>query len=121
MQLGDQVRLTSHDYPNYYPPDAYVRWTFHYADWLDSADVIYRIAFGTISLGSRDYLTIGSNTTTFVSYGNYYRGQPDDVLLQASAIFVEFDADSYDQATGFELNIAVEYMTGTNCQYSIVP
>ena len=112
--MGDHIQLSSHGYPNYYPANAYVLWTFQYASDMDSTDVVYVITFVDVSLGSYDYLTIGSNSSLIVSYGNDYSGRPDDLLLEAGDIFVEFYANSDSQDTGFQFEIKVEYMPGKN-------
>ena len=120
LSIGTTVNLTSHNYPNYYPPSAYVLWTFQYAGSTDSSDIRYRISFGYIYISDYDYLKVGPgwdpddyslNITTI--YG-YFDGYYDDVLLPAGNMFVEFYSYSdYYTGQGFHLMIRVQNLTGT--------
>ena len=105
--------MTSHGYPNYYPANAYVQWTFHYASGSNSTDAVYYITFWDVSLGYSDYLTIGPDSSDpIVSYGNYYSSQPNDLIIEVGNLSVEFSSDSYSQDTGFQLDVNVLYMSG---------
>ena len=118
MSLGTEVQLSSHEYPNYYPPYAYVLWTFQYADSTVSSDLRYRVTFGYVHIQSYDHLKVGtgwdpnnynSNITSF--YG-YYSGYPSDLVLPAGDMFVEFYANSYYEGQGFQLEMSVLNITG---------
>ena len=117
--MGIEVHLTSHGYPDYYPPNAYVLWIFQYAVGQDSTESVYQISFGYLYFGSDDFLRIGSgsdsnnSTGDLVSFGDYYSGYPDDFFLPAGDMFVEFDADSNSERQGFELWISVQNVSGT--------
>ena len=108
----------SHNYPNYYPDDAYVLWTFQYEYGADNTDVIYDFSFGYIIIGYNDYLLMGTGwnpndtAAVIVSYYGYYSGYPDELSIPVGKVFVEFDADSYSEGTGFNLNIKVLNMSG---------
>ena len=85
----------------------------------DIREIYYQITFGYLNLGSYDYLKAGQGliphnaTGTVVSYGHYYNGNPPDLLLEAAGdMFVEFDANSYSQRSGFQLEIMVQNITG---------
>ena len=113
LKIGDQVKLASHGYPNYYPSNAYVHWSFQYSSGRTSHDTAaYRITFKNISLGYGDNLTIGINSTRVALYDSYYRGRPDDLILEAGNLFVIFNTNSYYEDFGFQLEILVQYMTG---------
>ena len=111
------ITLTSHNYPNYYPRNAYVLWIFQY-NMEDTTDIVYLISFDQLYIDSNDYLRIGSgsdprnSTGSFKSYGNYYYGYPSNFYIPAGDMFVEFDADSRYHGRGFLLNITVRKFTG---------
>ena len=114
-----EVHLTSHGYPDYYPPNAYVLWTLQYAIGQDPTDIVYQISFGYLYFGSNDFLRISSrsdfdnSTGHIVSFGDYYSGYPDDVFLPGGDMFIEFDADSYSERWGFQLWISAHNFSGT--------
>ena len=120
LKLGDEVLLPSHGYPNNYPNDAYVLWTFQYAPGEDSTNIVYQISFGYLRISSHDYLIIGygwdpRNTTALVIlYGDNYYDSPRDYLVSAGNSFVEFDtSQQYTESNGFRLTLAVRNITGT--------
>ena len=119
LSIGEQIQLTSHNYPSYYYPDyAYVLWTFQYSPGEDTTDIGYVISFGYVGIGYYDYLRVGRgwdpNNATAVIYsqGDYYYGELDDLVIAAGDIFVEFEADSYSESFGFQLNMTVQNISG---------
>lgn len=118
LSVGMEVFLKSHNYPSYYPPNAYVIWTFSVASGQNTNDSLFHIDFGYVNLGSGDVLRIGSGSdphnysTYFASFGHYYSGYPDDIFIDPVDMFVEFEADSYSQRTGFAVEIAMINVTG---------
>ena len=120
LTLGTEVELPSHNYPGYYPDDAYVLWTFQPASSGDNTDIvfIYHVEFGYVQIGYYDYLKVGygwnpvNTSAILASYGNYYFGYPADLYIPATDIFVEFDADDYNERTGFELKLGVFSLSG---------
>ena len=118
LTVGSEVLLPSHGYPNNYPSDAYVLWTFQYASGIDSNDIMYQISFGYLQISSNDYLTVGygwnpNNATTYIiSYGYSYNGLPPDIFTAATKLFVEFDASSSNEAEGFQLTLSVRNISG---------
>ena len=114
------MNITSHNYPYYYPDDAYVLWTFQYESGAESTGIIYRLTFGYVYLGYNDYLHVGTgwdpnNTISIIAslYG-YYSGYPTDVSIPAGKMFVEFDADSYSETSGFRIIIGTWNISGTS-------
>ena len=116
-----KFQLASHNYPNYYPDNAYVLWTFQYADDMDNTDVVYLVEFGYVRLGYNDVLIIGhgwngynstKSSDIIVSHRGYYNGFLDNILISAGDIFVEFFCDSYSERQGFQLNIQVANISG---------
>ena len=118
LTIGQEFQVASHNYPNSYPPNAYVLWTFRYA-----ADMTYFISFGFVHLGFTDVLTVGSSWDTnnpFREVRGLFSGSPADVYyIPKGHMFIEFDADSYSQGSGFNLNIAVHNSSG-KCLYLVV-
>ena len=123
LSLGGNVTLTSHGYPNHYPPSAYVLWTFQYETGQDTAGIKYQIVFKHFDLGANDLLTVGpgwnptstdeENHALFGAYMYVSEERPDDIFLEAGDIFIEFNATSYEQfqGQGFSLSLIV---TGMN-------
>ena len=118
LSLGVQIQLESHNYPSYYPDYAYVLWTFQYLPGEDTIDIGYVISFGYVYIGYYDYLRVGrrwdpnSGTEIIFSIGDYYYGYPDNLVLEAGDMFIEFEADSYSEGTGFQLEVNVRNITG---------
>ena len=118
LTVGYEVLLPSHGYPNNYPSDAYVLWTFRYAPGIDSTDIMYQISFGYLQIGSNDYLTVGygwdpkNATASIISYGYSYGLYPPDIFTAATNLFVEFDASSSYEAEGFQLTLSVRNISG---------
>ena len=125
LSLGSDVLLASHDYPNRYPPYAYVLWTFHPGDDLDGSNVVLEISFGDVYLGPYDHLTLGfgsdpdNSTNLIYSYEYYsdYAGYPRTLFLEARNMFVEFNSIGYYHyllyQLGFQIQITVRENLGT--------
>ena len=117
MSLGTEVQLSSHNYPSYYPSYAYVLWTFRYSD-LPTSDIRYQFDFGYVYLGSSDTLKVGSgwnpdnSSTTFARFYGYYSGYPTNLLIPVGNVHVEFDANSYSERQGFQIQISVRNISG---------
>ena len=119
LSLGMDIYLISHNYPDHYPPYAYVLWTFQYASGNDKTDIWYQFQFGNVSLEYGDYLTFGygsdpENATAIIAtFEDYY---PADLFIEPVNIYVEFKADDYNyaQASGFKLNLIVRDISGRN-------
>ena len=115
LPLDSITRIASHNYPDYYPPNAYVLWTFHYdSGSLDNFDIGYYIKFGTVYLESGEYLKIGfgwdphNYAKEIASYGGYYQDTtvyPDSLVVEAEDMYIEFEADSFGELLGFEVEI----------------
>ena len=127
LSLGMDITLSSHNYPGYYPDDAYVLWLFQYEEGLDTTNIIYVITFnGYVRIDYNDYLKIGygsdpDNSSSIVaSYGDYYSGIPNDIYLNAGDIFIEFDADSYAEWSGFQIQLSVWNSSGMNDDFEII-
>ena len=122
LNFGTHVSLPSHGYP-YYPANAYVLWTFQFAQGVDSADAVYQIAFGSINIGRYDYLRIGygwdpnNASALVVTYGNDYRSYTRDIFLNASNICVEFATSSSYESSGFRLDLLVRNLTGRSVMF----
>ena len=112
---GMLLHLTSHRYPSYYPPDAYVLWTFQLASYAQ--DIVYHISFRHFYISDGDFLKIGSgwdpgdSLSAIVVYQHYY-GYPSDNVIQTDRIFIEFDADYRYEWTGFNLSVNVQNTSG---------
>ena len=121
MLLHEIKSLTSYNYPNFYPSGAYALWTFRSVLAIHR-DVVYHIIFGRICLGRGDYLNIGHghdprNNKTIESIGssdNILYLCPEDLLINSTDIFVEFEASITDKSTcvGFELQVGLLNVTG---------
>ena len=116
LPLDSITRISSHNYPDYYPPKAYILWTFHYdSGSSNNSDIGYYIRFGIVYLGSGDYLRVGYGwdpndySEEIASYGNYSEATvyPDSLVVEAEDVYIEFEADSYGELLGFELEIKV--------------
>ena len=109
LELGTDVLLPSHNYPNYYPHHAYVLWTFQPGIGEDTFGLTYRISFGYVRINDHDYLKIGFGwdpddvSALIVSYGDYYYGYPNDLDISATKFFIEFSASAYYESNGFRL------------------
>ncbi|XP_072168048.1 ovochymase-like [Diadema setosum] len=116
LSSGMHLYLSSHNYPGYYPENAYVLWTFQYEHGGNDSTIVYYISFGYVSLGSGDYLTVGYGWDPYNSvvrrYGSYYYGEPPPLILQSGDIFVEFDANGYSQRYGFRLELQIVNTSG---------
>ena len=118
LALGMDFKLSSHNYPNYYPPNAYVLWTFQYMDGEASADVVYFIRYGYVRLGSYDFFRIGhgwngSSTSELIfEQRGYFYGLLNYVVIPAGDIFIEFSANSYSEGQGFQFDFQVENASG---------
>ena len=115
------IYLISHNYPDYYPSNAYVLWTFQYASGNEKTDIWYQFQFGHVYLDYEDYLTLGygsdpGNATTIIATFEDYYGYPADLFIEPENIYVEFKTDYYiyQQASGFKLNLIVRYISGRN-------
>ena len=122
--------FASHDYPNRYPPYAYVLWTFHPADDLDGSNVVLEISFGDVYLERFDHLTLGlgsdphNSTNLIYSYEYYsdYTGYPRTLLLEARNIFVEFNSTDYRYdlyRLGFQIQITVRENLGKQSYFIV--
>ena len=125
LQSGTLIQLQSHNYPSKYPPDAYVLWTFQ----LDSTDddIVYHISYDYyVLIQNGDLLAIGNGWDTndplsvIVSYQGYYNAYPGGVVIPSRYIYIEFDADSASEWSGFQLSVNVRNITG-EMQFSILP
>ena len=126
LTISSEVLLLSHDIPNAYPSNAYVLWTFLYFPVAENADIVYEITFAYLRINTNDYLRIGygldpNNTTNLISsYAGSYYGYPRDVFAIADNIFVEFDANPPGESSGFELNIAVQNISGRSISSKVI-
>ena len=118
LNLESEVFLPSHGYPNNYPSDAYVLWTFVRAYGEESTDIVYEISFGYVRIDYHDYLKIGygwdpnNATALIISYGDGYYGNPSDIFVSATKIFAEFDATSSYEDSGFQLRLSLRNISG---------
>ena len=116
LQPGTLLQLPSHDYPSYYLPDAYVLWTFQLATADD--DIVYHIWYGYVRIHYGDVLKIGyewdpsDSLSLIASYHGYYSGYPDDLIIPSRYIYIEFDADSVNEESGFEMSLNVRNISG---------
>ena len=119
LNIGSQVHLPSHGYPDYYPSNAYVLWTFQFTSGVDNSDIVYQLSFGNVRIDYGDYLRIGygwnpENTSALIiTYGHNYIDNPPDLYITATDGYVEFDASPADQEKGFKLSLLVRNITGT--------
>ena len=118
LQPETQLHLTSHNYPSQYPPDAYVIWTFQLASATDD-DIVYHISYGYVSIHYGDYLKIGygwdstENISVIVWYHGYYYGYPLDTVISSRYIYIEFEANSRYESSGFSLSLLAQNSSGT--------
>nr|XP_054763623.1 uncharacterized protein LOC129270248 [Lytechinus pictus] len=117
LSLGMSILLSSHNYPDYYPDDAYVIWRFQYDPLLDRESIIYIIRFQEIVLRANDFLRIGygsdpGNSSNVVLYADDIGGSIGDLTVDAGDIFIEFDADGGFGAPGFSLELSVQNISG---------
>ena len=116
VQPGTFLQLPSHNYPSYYPPDAYVLWTFQLATADD--DIVYHISYGYVRIHYGDSLQIGygwdpsDSLSLKSSYHGYYYGYPRALIIQSRNIYIEFDANSVNEWTGFEMSLNVQNTSG---------
>ncbi|XP_041473475.1 uncharacterized protein LOC121422473 [Lytechinus variegatus] len=117
LSLGTSIHLSSHNYPDYYPDDAYVIWRFQYDPLLDRESIIYVIRFQEIVLQANDFLKIGygsdpGNSSNVVLYADDIGGSMGDLTMDAGDIFIEFDADGWLGAPGFSLELRIWNISG---------
>ena len=116
LQPGTLLQLPSHNYPFFYPPDAYVLWTFQLATADDN--IVYHISYGYVRISHGDVLQIGYgwNSSDYLSliasYHGYYNGYPGDLIIQSRNIYIEFDADTVYENIGFEISLNVRNTSG---------
>ena len=112
------INLTSHNYPNAYPSNAYVLWTFQSEPGVDSQGLAFRLLFGYMHLQSGDNLSIGrgwdpNNTVAIVqTFYGYYSGYPSGLSVSGSQMFVEFSTDSSSEGRGFQITMELSNITG---------
>ena len=125
MAEGTILKLESFNYPNPVPPGAYILWTLQMDNSSAFGDTVFRISFGRIRLNNDATLIIGSgwdpddSQAVKASYWYYYNGYPDDLVLNHTQIFVEFDASHgyydyyyYYYHEGFQLEIVLLNVSG---------
>ena len=114
--MGTLLHLRSHNFSSYYPPNAYVLWTFQLASRDDN--LVYHISYEFIHLESGDFLKIGSgwhrndSSSTIVTHRGYYDGNPNDLIIMSTKIYVEFDADTYSEDIGFDISVNAQNISG---------
>ena len=124
LQSWTLIQLQSHNYPSNYPPDAYVLWTLQLASADD--EIVYHISYDSyVRIHYGDLLTIGNGwdpsdpLSVIVSYRGYYNKYPTDVVIPSRYIYIEFDADSGSESSGFQLSVNVRNTTG-EMQFSLL-
>ena len=110
--------MYSHNFPSYYPNDAYVRWSFEATSDLDQDSVFIYIELESVQVDDGDMLlaAIEGETDVFLYNGSYHESNlifPVGYLVNKTGLTIEFSTDSYNTAQGFSLELTLVDLNGT--------